>query len=164
MEVPIFAKGLDERLAVTRKIELPVELVLLEGWCVGARALSTAELTKPINSLENSEDRLGIWRRTVNERLATQYTPLFSQLQYLIAMLPPRADFKQIFQYRMEQEQEQEQWLPAKQRLSRKTMYRFIAHFERITRQLFNDLPRQADAIVQLGATRADAELVLKTD
>ena len=55
----------------------PVEVVLLEGWCVGARPQQEEALTAPVNELERKEDADGAWRRYINQRLESDYTDLF---------------------------------------------------------------------------------------
>ena len=59
--VPRFAKAVDDRVARAdwRSIAGPVDVVLLEGWCLGAQPQRAALLKQPINALERDEDGHG---------------------------------------------------------------------------------------------------------
>ena len=48
--VPVFDKGLDNRAPQTVNVQAPADVVLLEGWCVGARPEPADRLDSPINS------------------------------------------------------------------------------------------------------------------
>jgi len=77
--VPRFDKADDDRaprVAWTR-VAAPVAVVLLEGWCLGARAVTDAALREPLNDLERDEDRDGTWRRYANTCLREHYEPLY---------------------------------------------------------------------------------------
>ena len=46
------------------------EIVIFEGWCVGAKPQNKFSFKKPvINILEKYEDKNLIWRKYVNEKL-----------------------------------------------------------------------------------------------
>ncbi len=59
-------------------INFPVDLVIFEGWCVASQAMTDAELQDPVNALEASADTDGRWRTYVNDKLGTEYVPLFA--------------------------------------------------------------------------------------
>src|SRR5690606_6321641 len=63
--VPVFDKALDDRLPESewRRHDGKVDIVLVEGWCVGARPQDQTALEEPINRLEREEDGDGVWRR-----------------------------------------------------------------------------------------------------
>ncbi|MGZ3267744.1 MAG: kinase, partial [Croceibacterium sp.] len=82
-DLPIFDKATDDRAPGTRHVEGPVDVVLFEGWCVGAAPQSAAALREPVNTLERDEDPRGTWRREVNRRLATDYAELFARIDLL---------------------------------------------------------------------------------
>ena len=72
VRLPRFDKALDDRAAesVWPSVEPPLDVLLFEGWCVGARPEEAAMLATPINALEAEEDDDGIWRRAANDALA----------------------------------------------------------------------------------------------
>lgn len=122
-------------------------LILFEGWCVGASPQPAAELVVPVNSLEQTEDPDGRWRRYVNRQLSQVYAPLFQTLDYLVMLQAP--DFGSVLKWRWRAEQR----LPLNgsgRRMTRAQLNRFVQHYERLTRHQLTHLPQAADALLQL--------------
>ena len=144
--MPRFDKGLDDRLPVSqwRVQRLPVALVIVEGWCLAVPPQTAQALQSPVNQLEQELDADGRWRRWVNARLAADYQTLFARLHALVALLPP--DFEAVLRWRTEQERS----LPAERRMNDAALARFIAHYERLTRQGLASWPQSADCCVWL--------------
>ena len=63
MSIPRFDKSIDDRLQKNKwlKIKKP-NIVIFEGWCVGATAQKNKDLNFPINNLEKQKDDKKIWR------------------------------------------------------------------------------------------------------
>ena len=141
--VPRFDKGIDDRVGATT-LRAPVDIAILEGWCVGAPPASTAELDEPINALEGAQDPDGIWRRYVDAALRDEYGALFRQLDTLVFLRVP--DLDAVRRWRLDQERER---APA-QRMSAKDVYLFVEHYERVTMRMLAQLPATADVVVQL--------------
>src|SRR5208282_484925 len=99
-------KGLDEPCdrALEEVFTGPADVVLFEGWCVGARAEPDAGLVEPVNELERSADPDGRWRGYVNAQLEGPYRALFAPLELLIMLRAPR--FEQVYAWRAQQEHE----------------------------------------------------------
>ena len=55
------------------KIKEKPDVIIFEGWCVGAKAEGNKTLKKFINSLEKANDQKLIWRQYVNQQLKTKY-------------------------------------------------------------------------------------------
>ena len=142
--VPVFDKGLDNRAPQTLNVQAPADIVLLEGWCVGARPEPEDRLHPPINALEADSDSQGLWRRHINEALATDYARLFGQLDCLIFLRVPNLDA--VVRWRLQQESER----PHELRLDEAAVAHFVAHYERLTRWMLEDVPRRADVLVEL--------------
>lgn len=142
--VPVFDKGLDDRAPQTRSIPAPVDMVLLEGWCVGARPEPADRLESPINALEAASDSEGRWRRYANAALAAEYARLFDTLDCLIFLRVPNLDA--VVRWRLDQERER----PPELRLDKAGVAHFVAHYERLTRWMLEDLPERADVLVEL--------------
>ena len=51
------------------KIKTKPDVIIFEGWCVGARAELNKHLKKPINSLEKVNDQEAKWRNYVNQSI-----------------------------------------------------------------------------------------------
>ena len=157
--LPRFDKAADDRAAETTwpRVEGPVDVVLLEGWCVGARPQPTAMLATPVHALERDEDPDGVWRGFANAALAGAYAPLFARLDRLVLLTAP--DFAVVRTWRGEQEARLRQRLKAAGRdpalaMDEPALDRFVAHYERLTRWIAEDLPGVADAVVRLDQRR----------
>jgi D-glycerate 3-kinase len=151
--LPRFSKGLDEPLPTADWPLLePCDILLFEGWCVGARPQDDAALVDPMNALEQDEDGEGIWRRAVNAYLSGETGVLFSAIDRLIYLRPPSFDI--VYQWRCEQEHQLIASGHAPAAMSDAQIKRFVAHYERLTRHMIDDLPARADLMVQLGPNR----------
>ena len=78
--VPTFDKAIDDRCSKIswHKIKTKPDVVIFEGWCVGARAQSSSQLKKPINSLEKVYDQGAKWRseeRRVGKECRSRWSP-----------------------------------------------------------------------------------------
>lgn len=146
-----FDKAIDDRADKNNwdTIQGPVDIVILEGWCVGVQAQSEAELYTPINRLESEEDSNTRWRHYVNDQLAQQYPNLFKQFDYLIMLKAP--DFDCVYRWR----QRQEDKLKATSKrqthvMSELELKRFIEHYQRLTEHALENLPNEADVVFYL--------------
>ena len=142
--IPVFDKGRDDRAANPRKVATPVDLAIFEGWCVGARPEPAARLATPVNALEANEDAAGVWRHHVNEALANTYARLFAGFDHLIYLRVP--GLAAVRRWRLSAEGQR---APA-QRLDAAAIHRFVAHYERLTLWMREDLPPRADVVVDL--------------
>lgn len=155
VRVPRFDKGSDDRVAADEWSSAgPARIVIFEGWCVGARPQPVAALATPVNALERDEDPDGRWRDYVNTALAGAYQRLFDSLDYLVYLAVP--DFEAVVRWRGEQERA----LPQGQRMDAARLERFIAHYERLTRWMLEEVPARADMVVHLTAAHGIASLV----
>jgi len=157
--LPRFDKANDRPAPVSDwpQIDGPVDLVLFEGWCVGARPQAMPALSDPVNALERDEDPDGVWRACVNQRLSTDYAGLWARIDRLILLAAP--GFEVVKGWRAQQEDALRQKLRAEGRegaglMDDQALTRFIAHYERLTRHILVDMPRYADLTVRLGPSR----------
>jgi D-glycerate 3-kinase len=156
-ELPRFDKSRDDREPPERWAQAAsgVELLLLEGWCVGAVPQETADLADPVNALERDEDRDGGWRRYVNAALAGDYQRLFARLDGLALLAAP--GFEVVEAWRQEQEQglRRQAGADAPGVMSDTQIARFIAHYERLTRHILREMPARADLVIELNRDRS---------
>ena len=145
-DIPLFDKGEDDRLPDVSRID-PVSFVIIEGWCVGARAEPLSRLAVPLNPLEREEDSTGDWRHWVNDALGSAPYQKLSQVDLMIYLRP--SDFDHVLNWRIEQEQRHNQ---GSQQMDAASLKRFIAHYERISRWMMEELPSRADHTLTLGA------------
>ncbi len=156
-ELPVFDKAHDEPAAETRPVEGPVDVVLFEGWCVGAAPQFAAELREPVNALERKEDPDGTWRREVNRRLATDYAELFARIDVLVILKVP--DFASVREHRRVQEKRLG-WGPAV--MDQAALDRFLDHYQRLTEHMFREMPARADIVIEIGRDQRPVRLSTK--
>ena len=97
---PVFNKVTDNKKNYKRKIS-KVDLLILEGWCVGAKPENNKSLNRPINILEKNADKKKIWRSYVNNQLKSKYSKLFDQLDSLLYL--KAKNFKLLKRWRLKQ-------------------------------------------------------------
>lgn len=150
--LPRFDKSLDDcrPVAACEQIQGPIDIIILEGWFVGAKAQAGDELTQAINELEINEDSDGRWRAYVNQQLAGSYQSLFEKIHILLMLQAP--GFEQILEWRSLQEEKLRTLAVtnASGLMDRKAIKHFIQHFERLTRHCLRTLPDSADRVFQL--------------
>ena len=155
--VPAFDKATDDRSPEQdwRNVGAPVDVVLFEGWCVGARPQTPESLNNPVNGLEAAEDRDAAWRTGVNERLRTDYAELFARLDLLVMLRVP--SMEKVFEWRALQEQKLRARLHHASTgseealgLSPAGLKRFVQHYERLTRHMLKTMPDYADAVIDI--------------
>ncbi|NML93175.1 kinase [Novosphingobium olei] len=150
--LPRFDKGADDRLPETQwpRASRDTRALILEGWCLGARPQGAAGLSRPINRLEAEEDPDGRWRGHADAALAGDYATLFARIDFLVMLRAPGFDI--VARWRGEQEEPLRQ---AGRGMDSVALARFIAHYERITRALLDDLPDRADLVIDLDEDRS---------
>jgi len=154
--VPRFDKAHDDRRRMSEWDVAPADtqVLILEGWFVGARPQIVEALAEPVNALEREEDWDGCWRRFANEALAGDYQRLFARIALLVLLAAP--GFEVVRRWRGEQEAE----LRAEGRggMSDDELDRFVQHYERLTRHILADMPGYADLMIRLDADRRIVE------
>jgi D-glycerate 3-kinase len=147
------------------RVEGPLRVTLLEGWCVGARPQALTALVQPLNALERDEDADGTWRGYVNACLAGDYQMLFGALDLLLLLQAPSFDV--VYGWRLEQERKLRERVAAtggdaKRVMDEAGVARFISHYERLTRHILEEMPGRADVVVELDAARAPLRLLAR--
>lgn len=153
VNIPRFNKAIDDRLPAAdwQRKQAPVDVIVLEGWCLAVPAQSEQELLPALNVLEQQEDPTGIWRNHVNEQIRTVYTPFYNMIDYLIMLKAP--DFAKVFEWRQNQENKLAALQAAGQKnrvMNKEQLIRFIHHYERVTRHGLKILPQRADVVFEL--------------
>jgi len=150
-KTPKFSKILDDRLKKKYwfNINERPEIVIFEGWCIGAKSQLNSSIVKPINILEKREDKDMVWREYVNKKLKNEYKKFFSKIDHFIFMKVP--NFKMVFKWRLLQEIK----LRKKSHSNKKIMSyyeikRFIMFYQRITLQMIKDLSKSASMVMLL--------------
>ena len=152
--LPRFDKALDERLPPAAWPSAPADtqVVLLEGWCLGARAQPAEALAAPVNPLEQREDPAAIWRGHANAALSGPYRQLLARIDQLILLAAP--SWEVVAHWREQQEAELRAQTSGAGVMTPAQVQRFIQHYERLTRWILQEMPERADVVVRLGARR----------
>ena len=155
LEVPKFNKATDDRCkkSLWYKLKSKPDVIIFEGWCVGAKAQTTKQLIKPINSLEKVYDQGIKWRSHVNDQLKTKYKTLFKQLDGLLYL--KAKNFNLLRNWRLKQERKL--WLKTKNKKNLKIMssgdvINFMQTYQRITQQMFKDTLKNSSIIMNLNS------------
>lgn len=172
-KIPVFDKSIDDRCPATVWQEWlgPVDVIVFEGWCVGAQAQTEEELATPVNQLEANEDPDATWRRYVNDQLAGPYQRLFDHLDLLLMLKVP--SMRAVYEWRAQQEEklaERVRYIYDTQQptshlriMNPSEIRRFIAHYERLTCALLADLPTRADICLDLNENHKVSDIVINT-
>ncbi len=157
VRLPRFDKTADDRVAKEQWSEFaPLDVLILEGWCVGC--LPQSDISEPVNTLESEEDRDGHWRSFVNERLLGEYSSFFSRLDLLLMLAVPTME--KVYEWRELQEQKLEQQRRVRG-LTPMEVQRFIMHFERLSKWMLQEMPSRADILVPIGDDHVPLEFIL---
>lgn len=156
VKIPKFNKAQDERLPeeLWSRVETPLDIIILEGWCVGITAEAEESLLEPMNELELVQDPNAEWRSYINQQLVTNYPELWQLIDRLIMLQAP--SFSCVYNWRLEQEQK----LAARSDLTDSSsnnhimtaeeIKQFIQHYERLTRHSLKYLPQNCQHLFQL--------------
>jgi D-glycerate 3-kinase len=150
--LPRFDKGSDDRLPESGWPRAPADadLLLLEGWCLGAAPQAKADLARSVNALEVEEDAGGSWRAQANAALSGPYRQLFAAIDRLVLLAAP--NWEVVAKWREQQEAELRRTAPGA--MDPAKVARFIQHYERLTRWILTEMPQRADLTVRLGEAR----------
>ena len=164
IKLPKFDKSIDDRLKKKywSTVKKRPEIVILEGWCVGAKPQLNSLIRKPVNILEKYEDRDLIWRKYINAKLKKEYKNLFAMIDYFIFMKIP--SFDMVFKWRFLQENK----LKKRSHLKKKVMSsyeikRFIMFYQRITLQMIKDLSKSASVVMLLKKNHEIKKVLFKS-
>jgi D-glycerate 3-kinase len=151
IKVPKFDKSIDDRLKKNKwhTIAKKPEIVIFEGWCVGAKPEANFSLKKPINDLEKYEDKKLVWRKFINQKLKNEYKNIFSMLDHCIFMKVP--NFKIVLKWRQSQEIKlRNENRTRKKIMTYEELKRFVMFYQRITLQMVKDLTKSATIVMIL--------------
>ena len=148
MNIPKFDKSIDDRSKKNKwlKVKKKPNIVIFEGWCVGATAQKNKDLNSPINKLEKLKDNKKIWRQKVNLELKRSYKKIFNLIDKLIFLKVP--SFKYVFKWRLLQEKKLRITSKGNKTMNDKQVENFVMFYERITKNMIKTLSKKADAVI----------------
>ena len=166
LRLPTFNKAIDDRFSKKYWYNLKnkPDVIIFEGWCVGAKSEKNNTLKKTINSMEKTKDQKQIWRKYVNDQLRLKYKKLFSQLNCLIFL--KAKNFRLLQRWRLKQERKL--WVKSKNNSNLKIMSRgdvinFMQTYQRITQNMLKQMPKYASVILKLNNNHQIKSAVYKS-
>jgi D-glycerate 3-kinase len=163
--IPRFNKATDEPFSKDSwlKVEKPVDIILLEGWCWGVKSQTEEQLKYPINELELQHDSEGKWRNYVNQQLKITYEPLYEKMNFWLSLQAPSFDC--VYKWRLEQEEKlkaRNENLANSKIMTPEEVLNFTQYFQRLSVQACNTISQSADAIFYLENNRHIRQLSFK--
>ena len=149
-KIPKFDKSIDDRLKEKKwqNIQEKPNIVIFEGWCVGATFQKNKDLLIPTNRLEKEQDIDRIWRTTVNNELKKSYRKIFELIDKIIFLKVP--NFQYVYKWRLLQEKKLKVTSKGKKTMKTEEIKNFIMFYERLTKHMLKNLPKTADVLVKI--------------
>ena len=153
LKLPKFNKVTDDRYNKKSwySLKKKPDIIIFEGWCVGAKAEKNNTLKQSVNSMEKLKDTKLTWRSYVNKQLKTKYKQLYDQLNCLLYI--KSSNFTLLKKWRIKQETK----LRIKNKRSNKfkimsdqEVINFMQTYQRVTQSMFKYVPKYASIILNL--------------
>ena len=148
--IPQFNKAIDDRASKIKwlRVNKKPNIVIFEGWCVGANPQKKKDLFVPVNELEKHKDKKKIWRIRVNQELKRDYKKIFKLIDKIIFLKVP--SFKYVFKWRLLQEKKLKILSNGKKTMTDKQIKKFIMFYERLTKHMLKTLIHKADSVIKI--------------
>ena len=148
--IPRFDKALDNRVLKKNwlKVIKKPNIVIFEGWCVGAKPQKKKDLLIPINRLEKYYDKKKIWRNKVNQELKNDYSKIFKLIDKTIFLKVP--SFKYVLKWRLLQEKKLRISKKGNKIMSDNQIKKFIMFYERLTKHMLKTLTCDSDTVIKV--------------
>ena len=148
--IPKFDKAIDNRASKNKwlKVTKKPNIVVFEGWCVGAEPQKKKDLLISINKLEKQNDYKKTWRNKVNQELKQDYKKIFKLIDKIIFLKVP--SFKYVFKWRLLQEKKLRITSNGKKTMSDNQIKNFIMFYERLTKHMLKNLIHTADSVIKI--------------
>ena len=148
--IPKFDKSNDDRRPKKywQKVKKKADIVIFEGWCVGATPQKNKDLIVPINILEKEKDKKRIWRNYVNKELKTNYKKIFKLIDTTIFLKVP--SFEHVYKWRLLQEKKLSKISKGKKIMTKKEIKNFIMFYERLTKYMLKHLSNKVQFLINV--------------
>ena len=150
--IPSFNKPLDKHYPQSewKIFEGKPDFIFFDAWCGGVKPIIQTDWEPPMNKLEEEMDPEGIWSKWSNQELSKDYQRFFTLIDLLIFIRVP--NMEHVFQSRWLQEQTLEENTTdpemLKHIMTKEEVYRFVMHYERLTRHILKDMPNYCDILI----------------
>jgi len=152
---PVFDKLIDQPSKAPHSVLQPIDILIVEGWCIGISALTVDQLMQQENELEKSFDANMLWRKHYNQVLKQAYQSAWQLFDRLIFLAAP--DFNVVSQWRWQQEVHLARLTDensSRTAMSKPEIEQFVLHFQRLTEHGLKTLPTVADVTFHLDNQR----------
>ncbi len=144
-----------------RRIIKNADILLLEGWCCGSKAINNEYLYKNINNVERKLDNNYMWREYYNTFLKEEYSEIFLKFDKQIYIQTP--SFKHVLNWRLNQEKQNARINRKEKFMSKGELKYFIQHYEKITKWMMKSMPAEASMVIKINKNQK-IEKVIKID
>ena len=159
--IPKFDKSKDDRLRKNKwqKVKIKPDIIIFEGWCVGATHQKKTELKKPQNLIEKKYDINLKWRTMVNNLIKKRYKNLFNKIDKLVYLKVPH--FNYIIKWRWLQEQKMKLTTKNKKTMSKTQIKEFIMFYERLTKHMMKNYSKISDLTIFLDKNHRSKKMII---
>lgn len=144
---PTFNKLKDD---ITKKTTTysKADILILEGWCCGAKPIAKNYLHRNLNNIEKRFDKNFKWRNYYNIKLKMEYQKIFNSFDKIIYLQPP--SFQSVLKWRYAQEKNNAKKTKTKNFMNKNATKSFISYYEKLTKWMIQNMPANADMLIKV--------------
>ena len=105
------------------------DILILEGWCCGAKPIAKNFLHRNLNNIEKRFDKNFKWRNYYNIKLKMEYQKIFNSFDKIIYLQPP--SFQSVLKWRYAQEKNNAKKTKTKNFMNKNETKTFILYYEK---------------------------------
>ena len=144
---PTFNKLKDD-ISKKTKVFNKADILILEGWCCGAKPIENKFLYKNLNKIERDLDKDFKWRKYYNSKLKNEYQQIFKTFDRIIYLQPPSFNF--VLKWRYAQEKNNAKKTKTKNFMNKNATKTFILYYEKLTKWMIKSMPANADMLIKV--------------
>ena len=144
---PTFNKLKDD-ISKKTKVFNKADILILEGWCCGAKPIENKFLKINLNKVEKELDKDFKWRKYYNSKLKNEYQQIFKTFDRIIYLQPP--SFQSVLKWRYAQEKNNAKKTKTKNFMDKNTTKNFILYYEKLTKWMIKNMPDKADMLIKV--------------
>ena len=124
------------------------DILILEGWCCGAKPIAKNYLHRNLNNIEKRFDKNFKWRNYYNIKLKMEYQKIFNSFDKIIYLQPP--SFQSVLKWRYAQEKNNAKKTKTKNFMNKNATKSFISYYEKLTKWMIQNMPANADMVIKV--------------
>ena len=134
------------------------DILILEGWCCGAKPIAKNYLHKNLNKIEKIFDKNFKWRNFYNLKLKMEYQKIFNSFDKTIYLQPPSFEF--VLKWRYAQEKNNAKKIKTKNFMNKNATKTFILHYEKLTKWMMKNMPVNADMLIKVDKSQKIKKII----